>query len=149
MRLKGRRTARVSFLANQSPNGSIHVNILQQISSILPACGPKRTNFYASKTPIDPHFVANSLKIIDCVTSLGRTELKGTHPLKQLKAGSGRLGPLGDQGPDELQRIVILILAGDGRSDRLRGAFHRDAKQAGHVGGAWYCGPLRHMAGDA
>jgi len=59
------------------------VNILQQISSILPACGPKRTNFYASKTPIDPHFVPNSLKIIDCVTSLGRTELKGTHPLKQ------------------------------------------------------------------
>lgn len=35
-----------------------------------------------------------------------------------------------DQGPDELQHIVILILAGDGRSDRLRGAFHRDAKQA-------------------
>jgi hypothetical protein len=58
------------------------VNILQQISSILPACGPKRTNFYA-------HFVPNSLKIIDCVTSLGRTELKGTHPLKQLKARFG------------------------------------------------------------
>jgi len=89
MRLKGRRTARVSFLANQPPNGSIHVNILQQISSILPACGQKRTNFYASKTPIDPHFVPKSLKIIDCVTSLGRTKLKSINPLKQLKARFG------------------------------------------------------------
>lgn len=52
-----------------------------------------------------------------------------------------------DRGPDELQHI--LILAGDGASDRLRGAFDQDAKQGGHVGGAWYRSPLRHLAGDA
>ena len=49
--------------------------------------------------------------------------------------------------PDDLQHV--LVLAGDGRSDRLRGAFHQDAKQAGNVGGAWYRSPLRPVAGDA
>jgi len=44
---------------------------------------------YASKVPIGRHLVPISLKIIDCVTSFGRTKLKNIHPLKQLKARLG------------------------------------------------------------
>src|SRR5262249_27038178 len=51
-RLQGRRTARVSFLANQSPNASIHVNILQQIRIILPACAPSADISMAALTSL-------------------------------------------------------------------------------------------------
>lgn len=76
-----------------------------------------------------------------------QTRVQQSRSLGNRKPWSGKPVRAGDQGPDELQ--LVLILAGDGRSDRLRGAFYQDAKQAGHVGGAWYCGPLRHVAGDA
>src|SRR3974377_1718624 len=51
-RLQGGRTARVSFLANQSPNGSIHVNILQQNRIILPACAPSAAISMAALTSL-------------------------------------------------------------------------------------------------
>jgi hypothetical protein len=57
--------------------------------------GGSENNFSASKALIGPYLISIRLKILDSVTSLGRTKLNNTHAknlssiLKLLKAGLG------------------------------------------------------------